>query len=277
MAKHWETISILDDTMEVEVLEGFDLTEEYISLIDSYNTAYNGWLDEMGFNDWEDFERYHKIVLLGSGHFGEVYGLECGLAIKLLHNEYEEMPDGYILSKLTDAEMTPNVYAYSDEWDRGFMIVDRVRGFNVCDASKHTQAVLGFDLEKNLKSIDQFLEVCKREGVLPTDLHQANVMCDFEGNMKVVDVGCFDYQGFNEAEAKYCFENSKWSLLYQAYLLDHIINGSPMKNIPEGLPHRWYYKAGQDNSINNLNLTMESWLKQFSDYREVLKVGANQL
>lgn len=264
MAKHWETICIMDDnwdfgTMEVEVLEGFDFT--YAQLIEDYYMAIGDQKAE------GEFIEKHKLTYIGQGHFGEVFGLDDNLAIKLLHNLGEEMPDGYILSQLNHSDMTPNVYAYCDQPDAGFMIVDRVIGENVCDI--HFDFILEFDLEKQLKRIAQFLEDCKRAEVLPSDLHQANVMCTYEGDLMVVDVGCFEYGSFDphSIETKWCYENAKWEMLYQAHLLDHIINNKPMKHIPDYIPRvfRW-----ESDVAGDLDSRVAEFLKDFRDHDKVV-------
>ncbi|AGE60742.1 serine-threonine kinase [Bacillus phage Curly] len=260
MAKHWETICIGDfNVLEVEVLEGFNFTQD--QLIEDYYES----LDSQ--EDRDRFIMKHKLTYIGEGHFGEVFGLGGNLAIKLLHNLGEEMPDGYILSQLNHSDMTPNVYAYSDQVDAGFMIVDRVVGENVCDI--HSKSLLGFDLEKQLKRISQFLEDCKRAEVLPSDLHQANVMCTYEGDLMIVDVGCFEYGSFDphSLETKWCYENAKWELLYQAYLLDHVVNDQPMKHIPDYIPRmlRW-----ESEVSGNFDGHVKEFLKDFRDYDKVV-------
>lgn len=264
MAKHWETICIFDETgafdsLEVEVLEGFNFTQA--KLIEEYYNA------ESNHDDLDRFIMDNKLAYIGQGHFGEVFGLDEKLAIKLLHNLNEEMPDGYILSQLNHSDMTPNVYAYCDEPDVGFMIVDRIVGVNVCDL--HINSLLGFDLERQLKRIAQFLEECKRAEVLPSDLHQANVMCTYEGDLMVVDVGCFEYGCFDpdSIEAKWCYENAKWELLYQAYLIDHVVNNQPMKQIPDYIPRELRWEAKTNNDFNGM---LSEFLESFSDYDKVV-------
>lgn len=264
MAKHWETICIFDETgvydlFEVEVLEGFNFTQA--KLIEEYYNA------EGNQDDLDRFIMDNKLAYIGSGHFGEVFGLDEKLAIKLLHNLGEEMPDGYILSQLNHSDMTPNVYAYCDQPDVGFMIVDRITGMRVCDL--HSHSLLGFDLERQLKRIAQFFEDCKRAEVLPTDLHQANVMCTYEGDLMIVDVGCFEYGCFdpNSIEAKWYYENAKWEMLYQAYLIDHIVNGSPMRHIPDYIPQvfRWESETSGDFEGH-----VRDFLKDFRDTDKVV-------
>ncbi|AMR60092.1 serine-threonine protein kinase [Bacillus phage Leo2] len=264
MAKHWETVCIFAegndyDAFEVEVLEGFNFTQA--PLIEEY---YNS-LDSP--DDQDKFIMDNKLAYIGSGHFGEVFGLDDKLAIKLLHNLGEELPDGYILSQLNHSDMTPNVYAYCDEPDVGFMIVDRIIGMNVCDI--HVNSLLGFDLDKQLKRIAQFFEDCRRAEVLPSDLHQANVMCTYEGDLMIVDVGCFEYGSFdpNSIEAKWYYENAKWEMLYQAYLIDHIVNGSPMRHIPDYIPQMFRWESETSGMFDH---HVQSFLKDFRDHDKVV-------
>ncbi|AGY48217.1 serine/threonine kinase [Bacillus phage Riggi] len=265
MAKHWETINIMEDmtdlfSMEVEVLQGFDFTQEEL-IEDYYEAICTG-------SKLDKFMKKHNLVYIGQGHFGEVFGLNDQLVIKLLHNCGEEMPDGYILSLLSDSDMTPNVYAYSDHLDQGFMIVDKVVGFNICDAMSSAPMTLEFDLDRQLDRIAKFFEECKRAEVMPADLHQANVMCDYSGNLMIVDVGCFEYGCFdpNSIETMWAYENAKWQMLSIAHQMDHVINKTPLKQIPDYIPQ---YLRWETETHGDFKSEVAKFLNEFKDHDKV--------
>lgn len=76
---------------------------------------------------------------------------------------------------------------YCEEQD--YMIVEKVRGLTVSEYLKQG----GIMNTKHKSQIDNLFEELYRRKVVPSDLHLNNIMVDEYENIKVIDVGRFEF------------------------------------------------------------------------------------
>ncbi|SEM90514.1 protein kinase domain-containing protein [Lihuaxuella thermophila] len=127
-----------------------------------------------------EIDRQHR--LLGEGLSGKVYEFE-NFAVKVFKPDCSEKEDAILLSRLSGHAAFPALHYREDR----FMIVDKVNGFTLGQALQAGEKLT----ERLFDQIEEAVERCYAEGVIPDDLHLNNIMVHQDGQVKIVDVGRF--------------------------------------------------------------------------------------
>lgn len=130
--------------------------------------------------------------LLGEGLSGKVYDFE-GFAVKVYKEDYSENEDYKTLSYLNGHPAFP-AFHYIDRGKK-WMVVEKVDGFTLAEAV-HS----GENLDsRTYRQIEEIVEDCYGEGIIPVDLHLNNLMVDKDTNkIRVIDTGRFFFAGDKE-------------------------------------------------------------------------------
>lgn len=133
-----------------------------------------------------------EYPLLGEGLSGKVYDFE-GYAVKVYKEDYSENEDYQTLSYLNGHPAFPTFH-YIDQ-KKQWMVVDKVDGFTLAKAVKS-----GGKLDRRTYlQIEEVVEDCYEEGIIPADLHLNNLMLDKDTNkIRVIDTGRFFFTGDKE-------------------------------------------------------------------------------
>ncbi|MFC7441655.1 protein kinase domain-containing protein [Laceyella putida] len=127
-----------------------------------------------------EIDQRHR--LLGEGLSGKVYEFE-NYAVKVFKPDYSEKEDADLLTRLSGHAAFPALHYKEDQ----FMIVDKVSGYTLGQALKAGEKLN----ERLFNQIEEAVERCYAEGIIPDDLHLNNIMVNQDGQVKIVDVGRF--------------------------------------------------------------------------------------
>ncbi|MBA4601780.1 serine/threonine protein kinase [Thermoactinomyces mirandus] len=130
--------------------------------------------------------------LLGEGLSGKVFDFE-GYAVKVFKEDYSENDDYKILRYLNGHPAFPEFH-YIDG-NHHWMVVDKVNGYTLGQVVKSGEKLRSDMYDK----IEEIVEDCYNEGIVPADLHLNNIMIDRENQIRVIDTGRFFFT--NEKEA----------------------------------------------------------------------------
>lgn len=133
-----------------------------------------------------DGEMDRRYPLLGEGLSGKVYEFE-DYAVKVFKPDASEKEDAVLLSRLSGHAAFPRVHYREDKW----MLVDKVSGYTLGQALQGGEKLNG----RLFSQIEEAVEHCYSNGVIPDDLHLNNIMVDQDGRVKIVDVGRFFHTG----------------------------------------------------------------------------------
>lgn len=127
-------------------------------------------------------EDHHQ--LLGEGLSGKVFSLE-NYAVKVYKPNFSEKNDHFMLQQLDVHPLFPKLHFHDEQ----FMVVDQVKGYTLAELRE-----VGYKLkDAQFRQLEQAIEECYAQGIIPHDIHLNNIMIDQDGNVKIIDVGRFFY------------------------------------------------------------------------------------
>lgn len=134
-----------------------------------------------------------EYPLLGEGLSGKVYDYD-GFAVKVYKENYSENDDYKTLSGLNGHPAFP-AFHYIDQRKR-WMVVEKVDGFTLAEAVRSGEKLDS----RTYAQIEEIVEDCYDEGIIPSDLHLNNLMLDKDTNrIRVIDTGRFFFTEDKEA------------------------------------------------------------------------------
>jgi RIO-like serine/threonine protein kinase len=134
-----------------------------------------------------DMGEHH--TLLGEGLSGNVFSFE-NYAVKVYKEDFSENSDHLMLQQLDIHPLFPKLHFQDDK----FIVVDQVKGNTLAEIRD-----AGYKLkDAQFRQLEQAVEECYAQGIIPHDIHLNNIMVDPDGNVKIIDVGRFFYSDHKE-------------------------------------------------------------------------------
>lgn len=176
----------------INYLKGNDLDEESLNLISEIEKIRDMPVILDGNKDIDDIIKIienNDLDIFDYIDFGEssnVYAYD-DYCIKIFKedtgNYMYSNKDAYILECLQDLECVPKLYAYKHE---KYLVMDFIDGKPLSDLIGEKRNLSGVrrGLRRELYKIYKI-------GIAPKDLHMYNIICDVEGNYKLIDFGMY--------------------------------------------------------------------------------------
>ncbi len=128
-------------------------------------------------------------TLLGEGLSGQVFSFE-DYAVKVYKEDFSENNDHLMLQQLQVHPLFPKLHLHDEQ----FIVVDQVKGYTLAELRD-----AGYKLkDAQFRQLEQAIEECYAQGIIPHDIHLNNIMLDQDGNVKIIDVGRFFYSDHKE-------------------------------------------------------------------------------
>lgn len=143
------------------------------------------------------------LEFIGKGRSAYAFKIkETNLVLKVFFSPFEHLArqESEIYQALKDNPYYPDIYDSGEE----YLVIDFIKGHTLFDC-----LVKGIEIkESQIREIDQALQLARKRGLNPSDIHLRNIFLTLEGKIKIIDVARF-------RQVKKC---KQWDDLKTAYL-----------------------------------------------------------
>ncbi|WP_240376746.1 protein kinase family protein [Bacillus piscicola] len=128
-------------------------------------------------------EKEESLELIGRGRSAYVFRItNSNKVLKVFFPglEYMALEEADVYRKLTGLRWFPSLY------DAGgnYLVIDFVEGYTLFECLQRGIPVS----EENVEEIDRALQMARKKGLNPSDIHLRNIIVTLEGQIKVIDV-----------------------------------------------------------------------------------------